>query len=168
MANQEIVKNKKLEEENKKLKEDINKYKNELDETNKLISDLLNNQVGMNELEKLNDEITNLKIQLSSKDNEIQELKNQINNSTKPEEKVNFQDIIVINFITTDGSLHEGIKCLSTDIFAEVEERLYKKNVELRNSNNMFKVNEKPVLRFKTLGENNIKDGDSIQLIKLE
>ena len=127
MANQEIVRNKMLEEENKKLKEDINKYKNELDETNKLISDLLNNQVGMNELEKLNDEITNLKIQLSSKDNEIQELKNQINNSTKPEEKVNFQDIIVINFITTDGSLHEGIKCLSTDIFAEVEERLYKK-----------------------------------------
>ena len=162
------MKNKKLEEENKKLKEDINKYKNELIKANKIISNLSNNQVNNNELKKLKDEITNLKLKLSEKDNEIQELKNQINNSTKPEEKVNFQDIIVINFITTDGSLHEGINCLSTDVFAEVEERLYKKNVELRNSNNMFKVNEKPVLRFKTLGENNIKDGDILQLFKLE
>ena len=32
----------------------------------------------------------------------------------------------------------------------------------------MFTANAKPVLRFKKLYENNIKDGDIIQLFKLE
>ena len=32
----------------------------------------------------------------------------------------------------------------------------------------MFTVNANPILRFKTLSENNIKDGNVIQLIKIE
>ena len=32
----------------------------------------------------------------------------------------------------------------------------------------MFTTNNKTVLRFKTIKENNIKDGDIIQLIKLK
>ena len=70
--------------------------------------------------------------------------------------------------MSMDGSVHYGIKCLPNDIFAEVEERLYKKYEDLRNTNNMFTANAKPVLRFKKLYENNIKDGDIIQLFKLE
>jgi len=49
-----------------------------------------------------------------------------------------------------------------------VEKKLYKKYDDLRNTNNMFTVNARPVLRFKTMKENKIKDGDIIQLIKLE
>ena len=180
------MKNKKLEEENnklkdelnklknnesneiKKLKSDIDKYKNELIKANKIISNLSNNPVDNNELKKLKDEITNLKLKLSEKDNEILQLKNKINNFTMPEQKVNYQDIIVINFMSMDGSVHYGIKCLANDIFAEVEEKLYKKYDNLRNTNNMFTANAKPVLRFKKLCENNIKDGDIIQLFKLE
>ena len=180
------MKNKKLEEENnklkdelnklknnesneiKKLKSDIDKYKNELIKANKIISNLSNNPVDNNELKKLKDEIINLKIQFSLKYNEIQELKNKINNVTMPEQKVNYQDIIVINFMSMDDSVHYGIKCLPNDIFAEVEEKLYKKYDNLRNTNNMFTANAKPVLRFKKLCENNIKDGDIIQLFKLE
>ena len=178
------MKNKKLEEENnklkdelnklknnesneiKKLKSDIDKYKNELIKANKIISNLSNNPVDNNELKKLKDEITNLKLKLSEKDNEILQLKNKINNFTMPEQKVNYQDIIVINFMSMDGSVHYGIKCLPNDIFAEVEEKLYKKYDNLRNTNNMFTANAKPVLRFKKLCENNIKDGDIIQLFK--
>ena len=70
--------------------------------------------------------------------------------------------------MSMDGSVHYEIKCLPNDIFAEVEERLYKKYEDLRNTNNMFTANAKPVLRFKKLYENNIKDGDIIQLFKLE
>jgi hypothetical protein len=70
--------------------------------------------------------------------------------------------------MSMDGSVHYEIKCLPNDIFAEVEERLYKKYEDLRNTNNMFTANAKPVLRFKKLCENNIKDGDIIQLFKLE
>ena len=77
-------------------------------------------------------------------------------------------DIIVITFISQDSSVYLGIKCLETDIFAEVEEKLYQKFDELRNTNNMFTVNDKPILRFKKIFENKIKDGDIIQLSKLE
>ena len=54
------------------------------------------------------------------------------------------------------------------ETFAEVEEKLYKKFNNLRNTNNMFTANAKPILRFKTIMENNIKDGAIIQLIKIE
>ena len=75
---------------------------------------------------------------------------------------------MVVTFISQDFSVNEAVKCLSTDLFAEVEEKLYKKYDNLRNTNNMFTVNEKPVLRFKKLSENRIKDGDTIEFFKLE
>ncbi len=75
---------------------------------------------------------------------------------------------MVVTFISKDFSVNEAVKCLSKDLFAEVEEKLYKKYDNLRNTNNMFTVNEKPVLRFKKLSEIGIKDGDKIQLVKSE
>ena len=80
--------------------------------------------------------------------------------------KYNINGIIVINFNSID--VNYGIKCLANETFAEVEERLYKKYDNLRETNNMFTVNAKPILRFKKICENNIKDGDIIQLFKLE
>ena len=100
------------------------------------------------------------------KDKEIDELKNKNNKIDKP--KYNIDDIIVITFQASDASINYGMKCVKTEIFAEVEEKLYKKYSILRNTNNMFTANAKPVLRFKTIKENNIKDGDIVQLIKLE
>ena len=153
---------------NKKLEEEINKLKDELNKANKIISGISNSKVDTNEVKKLKDEITNLKLKLSEKDKEIIQLKNNSKNNTIEEQSFKYKDIIVINFMSMDGSVHYGIKCLPNDIFAEVEEKLYKKYDNLRNTNNMFTANAKPVLRFKKLCENNIKDGDIIQLFKLE
>ena len=169
-------KNKNLEEENKQLKEKINRMKqNHKDEVNKLKKeieklklDLLKaNQVINNddyEIKKLKEKNMNLENQLNLRENRIKDLENKI--YRKP--KYDMNDIMVINFISTDSTVIEGIKCLSSDIFAEVEERLYKKYDDLRNTNNMFTANAKPILRFKKLSENNIHDGDKIQLFKLE
>jgi hypothetical protein len=77
-------------------------------------------------------------------------------------------DIIAITFQASDSSVNYGMKCLKDETFAEVEEKLYKKYNDLRNTNNMFTANAKPILRFKTINENNIKDGDIIQLFRLE
>ena len=192
--NDEISKNKKLEEENKKIKNDLNKltqnqlneinklktelekYKkenerlnNELMKANKIIFGLKNNQIDNNELKQLREENVSLKYKLTLKDNEIQDLKNKLQNSGIIEEqKVNYKDIIVITFISKDSTVHYGMKCLPTDIFAEVEEKLYKKFENLRNTNNTFTANAKPVLRFKKICENNIKDGDIIQFYNIE
>ena len=81
---------------------------------------------------------------------------------------INFNDVMVINFESTDSSIHEGIQCLGTDTFAEVEERLYQKYDEFRNTNNMFTFNGRTILRFKYLKENKIRNGDKVILLKIE
>ena len=120
------------------------------------------------EIEILKDENKNLRTQLNSKENEIIKMKLQIKKNTKEKELVDINDIMVINFISTDSSIHCGIKCLPTYTFAKVEEELYQFYDDLRNTNNIFTVNTKPILRFKSINENNIHDGDIVQLIKVE
>ena len=104
-----------------------------------------------------------MKYQLGIKDNEINELKRKIKN-----EEPKFDDVMWIYFQPIDNSFKEGIKCLKTNTFAEIEEKLYKKYNVLRNTNNNFTANAKPVLRFKTIEENKIKDHDIIILYKKE
>ena len=64
-----------------------------------------------------------------------------------------------VNFISMDQQVHYSIPCIDTDTFAEVEEKLYKKFPEYRETNNSFLANGNAVLRFKTIGQNNIGDG---------
>ena len=152
-----------------KLKIENEKLKSDLFKANKIISGFQNNQIDNNEIKKLKDENKDLKNQLNINDKEIKDLQLKIQNSVKMNKpKYDIDDIMVINFISQDSTINEGVKCLSTDVFAEVEEKLYKKYDNLRNTNNMFTANAKPVLRFKKLCENGIKDGDKIQLFKLE
>ena len=165
----EIEKNKKLEEENKKLKNENEKLKSDLLNANKIVSDTQNNQINDTKIKTLKDENEKLKNQLNIKENEIKDLTLKIqNNAIIDKSKYDAKDIIFVTFISQDFSINEGVICLSTDIFAEVEEKFYKKYGNLRNTNNMFTVNAKPVLRFKKLSENRIKDGDTIEFFKLE
>ena len=188
--NEENQKIQKLEGENKKLKEDLNninqneinklkieieklkkeneKLKDDLLKANKIISGFQNQKVDNNEIKILKEENINLKNQINIKNNEISILKMKIQNNIIIEPKFNLNEIMVINFMSQDSTINEGMKCLPNEIFAEVEERLYKKYDNLRNTNNMFTANAKPILRFKKLIENGIKDGDKIQLFKLE
>ena len=168
----------------RKLKDEIEKYKNkcdiykkeienlkkeniklneELSKSNKIIGAIQNNKIVNNELNKLRDDNAVLRYQLDIKDKEINNLK-----LKNKDIKFNLDDIIVIYFTPTDSSFYQGIKCVKTETFAEVEEKLCKEHNELRNTNNMFTANALPILRFKTIAENNIKDGDVIQLYKLE
>jgi len=206
--NEEIIKNKRLEEENKKLKDNLSiitqnynneneklkleleklkidneklklelgklkidneRLKSELIKANKIISNIQNTQINNNEIKNLKDENIMLKNQLNMKDNEIKDLilKNQ-NNIIIDKPKYDINDIMVINFMSQDSTINEGIKCLSSDTFAEVEEKLYKKYDHLRNTNNNFLGNGKYVLRFKKVYENGIKDGNKIILLKPE
>ena len=82
---------------------------------------------------------------------------------------IDLNDILAINFISTDQKINKyPISCFKTDRFAEIEERLYQEFDEFRDTNNNFIVNGTTVLRFKKMSENNIKNGDTIQLIKNE
>ena len=57
---------------------------------------------------------------------------------------------------------------MKNDTFAEVEEKLYQKYQEYKETNNKFVLKGIKVLRFKTIIENNITDGDKIELIKAD
>jgi len=114
----------------------------------------------------LQDENKKLKNQLYLKENEINQMKLKIKNNKN--NLVNLDDVMVINFISTDYSINKGIKCMETDTFAEVEEKLYQIYDEFRNTNNAFTINGRAILRFKSLKENKVKDGDSVILIKIE
>ena len=134
----------------------------------KVIESLQNNKKVNSNIKVLQDENKNLKNQLYLKENEINQLKLKIKNNNKKNNFVNLDDIIVINFVSTDSSITHGIKCLETDTFAEVEEKLYQIYDEFRNTNNMFTIKGRAVLRFKSLKENDIRDGDKVLLFKIE
>ena len=155
--------NENLKNEINKLKNDNNKLNNELIKANKIISNFNNNQ---NNNIDINNKINNLNEIIKMKDNIINDLKNQLEN--KGRKKVYFNDIIVVNFISTDQNINYGIKCLKTDTFAEVEEKLYQKYGEYRETNNNFTANGRIILRFKSINDNHIKDGDKVQLINIE
>jgi predicted RNase H-like nuclease (RuvC/YqgF family) len=139
--------------ENKKLKEQINNLQteiNRLNQENKKQNDYIN-------------QINILKNQLKEKDKEINDLKNKVSKGNI-NQYVNYNDIMVVHFISGDGKIDQGIKCLPTETFAEVEEKLYKIYDEYRETNNMFLAKGNIIKRFKKISENNIKDGDKIQL----
>ena len=169
-SNNIINENKKLKDElkiykieNEKLKNEINKLNNELLKANKIISNFNNNQ---NSNIEINNKINNLKEMLKMKDNIINDLKNQLKN--EEHKTVNYDDILFVHFISKDLKLNYPIKCLKTDTFAVVEEKLYQKYEEYRETNNNFTANGRIVLRFKSISDNHIKDGDKVQLINIE
>ena len=179
--NNEKTKNKKLEEEIQNLK---NKYNIQTSELNKLrlniqnLTNINNNLIvennnlkiklsNSNQFNQINqnniNEINKLKEIINKKDKEINELKLQI-----PKKYMNMKDIMVINFLSTDQLIRCGIPCLSSDTFAEVEEKLYQQFDEFRNTNNVLLFKGNTILRFKKVIENNIRNGDTIQVVKPE
>ena len=146
---------------------EINNLKNKLSNANKIIEQQnlkikeLQNKLNNSNItvETLKKEINNYKNSISQKDIELNKLKLQLKNNNIPNNNVNFNDIMCVNFISSDQNVHYAITCLKTDIFAEVEEKLYKQYPEYRETNNYFISNGKQILRFKTIEENNIGNG---------
>ena len=182
------MKNKKLELEIQKLKNEYNiQYNIQINLNNELnslknniqqlkieneniknenikLKELLNNQSNnINNINQIN-EINKLKQIIIEKDNKIKELK--LQNLEK--KKIYIDDIMVIIFESIDESIRTVIKCLPDDTFTEVEEKLYQKFDEFRNTNNIFFSKGNTILRFKKIKENNIKDGDTILFDKQE
>ena len=152
--------------------DEINKLKNELTKANKVIEQ---QKLTINELQNklnnynniiinLNNDINNYRNVISKKDLELNNYKSQLNNNI-PNNKVYFNDIICVNFISSDQNVHYAATCLKTNTFAEVEEKLYKQYPQYRETNNTFLANGMQVLRFKTIDENKIGNGLPVTLI---
>ena len=160
----------KADNDNDILKKDYDKLKKDNDNlTNELNKVKLTNFNNEDKLKKNLNEINNLKYNIRQKDDEIFKLNLKIRN-IETLDKTSFKndDIIYVHFISSDQNINCPIKCLKTDTFAEVEEKLYQRYQEYRETNNKFVLKEKTIMRFKKIIENNITDGDEIELIKIE
>ena len=162
--NNEKLINKKLEDEIQRLKNKLNELKNNnnilINENNNLKLKLGNsNQLNqINQFNQMNiKEINNLRQIIIQKDKEINELKSKL-----PKHNLSMNDIMVINFLSTDQNIRCGIPCLADDTIAEVEEKLYQQFNEFRNTNNILLFGGTVVLRFKKVKENDLHDGDTI------
>ena len=160
--------NEQLKNKINQLETDNNRLDNDLKKANKIIDGLNKKQ---NEEEESKYIILSLNETIKDQEKKINELKTQLNtnvNIKKSANSFNFDDIIVVHFISMDQKINCALKCLKTDTFAEVEEKLYQKYDEYRESNNNFIANGKMILRFKKISDNEIHDGDKIQLINIE
>ena len=162
----------KYKNENEDLKKEINLLK---EENKKLINDLkyasntiINMRNMSNEINNItNNEIQKLKDEIMDKENQINKLKVELQNNKNDKKLTDLNDILSVTFISTEKKMNNHkISCLKTDRFAEIEEKLYQEFEEFRETNNIFIVNGRIIYRFKKMSENNINNGDTIQLIK--
>ena len=151
---------------------EINNLKNELSKAKKIIEQQqltineLQNKLNINTniINNLNNTINNYQNIINQKDVELNNFRAQLNNNNIPN-NINFNDIMCVNFISSDQIVHYAASCLKTNTFAEIEEKLYKQYPQYRETNNNFIANGNQVLRFKTIAENKIENGFPVTLI---
>ena len=159
---------------------EINNLKNELSKANKIIeqqkstiNDLQNKLNNFNTtINNYQTQINNLQSIIIQKDLELNNLRNQLTNNNsnnvnnlQNNVNINYDDMMSINFISTDSNLHYSIPCIKSDIFAHIEEKLYKQFPQYKETNNTFIVNGTTVLRFKTIAENKLVNGLPVTLV---
>ena len=154
------------------LKKQLSEANKTIEEQNKMIKDLKKklNQVNVfsnNTISNYKNNINELQNIINQKNLKIQELQMQMNNqiSRVGTNFVSVNDIMTVNFVSGDKNLSFAVPCVKNNTFAEVEEKLYKKFPEYRETNNSFIAEGKQVLRFKTIEENNIGSGLPVILI---
>ena len=160
LLNIEKTKNKNLAEMNEKMTK-ILKEKEE--EINRLKNSDINNYIN---------QINNLKNIINQKDKQLNILSSQINNrnpnpNPNPiiQNKFYLDEMMCVNFISMDQTVHYAVPCIKTNIFAEIEEKLYQQYPIYRETNNNFFANGNLVLRFKTIAEKGIGNGLPVTLV---
>ena len=98
------------------------------------------------------------------KENELTQLKYQIQNSDSLNEKFALKDIKCILIKSVDQNILYSIPCTGHETFAEIEEELYKEYPEYSETDNIFLCNGILISKFTSFESNHIKNGDTIVL----
>ena len=133
------------------MKEEKNKNK-ELIVKSKEIEEIKNNASNK-------DNIMNLMNKLLLKEEEIQEMK-----SRYPFEILKGEKLMSLISISNNQEIHYSIICKDSDKFTVVENLLYDEYPKNRESENYFLFNGEKINKYKTLKENNLKNGSIILL----
>jgi len=159
-----------LEEELKQEKEKIKKLEEKINQLNDLLKKNNNNGNSINNNpNNINVNVGNPNDLLQSiikKDRIIEDLRLKL--SRFPFELSEGEKLISIIFTSTDQKIHYSIICKNTDIFYNLELKLYQKYTELSEVENYFTVNGRRVNKTKNLEFNKIKDNNVIILNTLD
>ena len=161
---------KNLEEEIKQEKEKIKKLEEKINQLNDLLKKNDNNRNSINNNQNnINVNVGNPNDLLQSiikKDKIIEDLRLKLSRFSF--ELSEGEKLISIIFTSTDQKIHYSIICKNTDIFYNLELKLYQKYNELSDLENYFTVNGRRVNKTKNLEFNKIKDNDVIILNTLD
>ena len=99
---------------------------------------------------------------IKQKDSEIDRLKKEMIDLKN--NLINKSDMMCVHFSSSNGEINYSIPCVNSDIFEEIERKLYKEYPKYRETNNIFLYNGSSINRLKTIEENKIKSGELILL----
>ena len=84
------------------------------------------------------------------------------------EENIDTNNLITLIFQSGDQLLRYAIICKNTDIFNVIVNKIFEREPKFKENFNYFLCNGNRVNEYKSLDENNIKDGNFIILQNLE
>ena len=108
------------------------------------------------------DNIMNLMNKLLLKEEEIQEMK-----SRYPFEILKGEKLMSLIFISNNQEIHYSIICKDSDKFTNVENLLYDEYPKYGESENFFISEGNKINKYKTLKENNLKNGSIVMLFPM-
>jgi len=149
---------------NKNLELRINELNDEIDLLKETNDKLKNLQETAGQFPKDSSEIKNSFYEsIFEKDKEIKELKSKL--SRYPLLLNDGEKIMSLIFTSADQVIHHSVICKNTEVFSNVENRLYDEGFsEYKEYENFFTFNGLKINKNKTLEENNIKNSDVIIL----
>ena len=130
----------------------LNEEKIENDQLNKKIKELEKTLSSL--IEKNND--------LNKKNKELK-----MGLSRYPFELLDGEKIMSVIFFSQNNNVHFSLICKNTDLFINIEHKLYEEYPDYKNKNNLFTVNGNNINKFQTLEENGIKNSNIILLSEI-
>ena len=136
----------------------------QLNNANKNIKNLLDKLNHLN-LNNNNNELQNI---INMKNDEINKLKAKLNDNSLENIQTG-EKILAIGFTSCDQKINNFIlPCKDSELFGRIEEKLYNEYSEYKEKKTYFVVGGNKINRYKTLKENNIKNGNIIMLNIIE
>ena len=141
-------------EKNRKLENELNKIKTELN--NLQLYMIQNKSLKINSI----DDYKTLSTQISEKDSKIKELKDKLNRY--PFDLKEGEKLMTIQFYYAKYNFYYTMFCKNTDIFNNIEKKIYENKIDYYNPDNLYMTNGIIIDKYKSLKDNNINNNDQI------
>ena len=143
--------------------EDLKKKLKNLEDTlNQKTNELINKTNELNQMNKINLNQNQLNEIINKNNSEIENLKSKI--KRYPFELLPGEEIMSIIIWSNDQNVHCSFICKNSDLFVNIELKIYEKYPQYREHENFFTFKGIKINKYKNLKENDIKNSDIIIL----